>query len=279
MINRQRERKTRLGYYLCMLYKTSEIQQYQTTVPSIIWHPSVAFAHSRAQRTQYPLAYPTRPSAPTPSPNRASIPNRASPPHPPAATSNPPRSPDLPPRAEPAPNAARPTVKSHSPTSTSSTRTPTPVLRSNNPSTPSSPRFDAAKGSERRVVELVATSPDPIVRLTTRNDIEARYKEMRRAVRKGEKVGEESKSVQLTWGVGKADLEHKLRKARRDLDKGYRVAVAVSVKYSRRPSSRQELVAFGDEIANALGEVGRECKEREVSDRLMVLSFRKTSSS
>jgi len=82
--------------------------------------------------------------------------------------------------------------------------------------------------------------------------------------------------VQLTWGVARADLEHKLRKAGRDLDKGYRVVVVVTVKNGRhRPASRQELVAFADEISAALGEVAQEWKEREFTGRSMTLSFRK----
>lgn len=98
---------------------------------------------------------------------------------------------------------------------------------------------------------------------------------MKRALKKGARVGEEPKEVQLTWGVAKADLEHKLRKARRDLDKGYRVIVGVTMKRRHRPSSREELVAFADEISGMLDGVGEEWKEREITDRLMVLSFRK----
>lgn len=126
-----------------------------------------------------------------------------------------------------------------------------------------------------RVIELVASTPEPIVRVTTRSEVEARYREMKRALRKGAKVGEEPKEVQLTWGIAKADLEHKLRKAKRDLERGYRVAVVVTMKKGHRPSNRQELVAFADEISQALCEVGEEWKERGFTERLMVLSFRK----
>jgi translation initiation factor IF-3 len=129
---------------------------------------------------------------------------------------------------------------------------------------------------QRRIIELVASTPKPIVRVTTRSEVEARYREMKRALKKGARVGEEPKEVQLTWGVAKADLEHKLRKARRDLEKGYRVAVVVTVKNGHRPSNRQELVAFADEISATLGEVGEEWKDREFTGRLMNLSFRKT---
>ena len=130
---------------------------------------------------------------------------------------------------------------------------------------------------QRRVVELVAATPEPIVRVTTRSEVEARYREMKRASRAGARVGEAPKEVQLTWGVASADLEHKLRKAGRDLDKGYRVVVVVTVKngHRHRPPSRQELVAFADEIATALSEVAQEWKEREFTGRSMTLSFRK----
>ncbi|KAI9572406.1 hypothetical protein HD554DRAFT_2015090, partial [Boletus coccyginus] len=134
----------------------------------------------------------------------------------------------------------------------------------------------ALAAPQRRIVELVASAPKPIVRVTTRSEIEGRYREMRRALRKGARLGEEPKEVQLTWGVARADLEHKLRKAGRDLEKGYRVVVAVTMKKRHRPSSRQELVAFADEISTTLAEVAEEWKEREITERLMVLSFRKT---
>ncbi|KAG8218271.1 hypothetical protein J3R82DRAFT_3882 [Butyriboletus roseoflavus] len=126
-----------------------------------------------------------------------------------------------------------------------------------------------------RVIELVASTPEPIVRVTTRSEVEARYREMKRALRKGAKVGEEPKEVQLTWGIANADLEHKLRKAKRDLEKGYRVAVVVTMKRRHRPSNQQELVAFADEISAALCEAGEEWKAREFTERLMMLSFRK----
>ncbi|KAF8451009.1 hypothetical protein L210DRAFT_2426953 [Boletus edulis BED1] len=50
----------------------------------------------------------------------------------------------------------------------------------------------------------------------------------------------------------------------------------VPMRNGHRPSSRRELVAFADEIADALARaVGQECKEREMTDRLMILSLRK----
>ncbi|KAH0839553.1 mitochondrial carrier domain-containing protein [Lanmaoa asiatica] len=133
---------------------------------------------------------------------------------------------------------------------------------------------DLLENRQKRVIELVASTPEPIVRVTTRSEVEARYREMKRAARRGAKVGEEPKEVQLTWGVARGDLEHKLRKARRDLEKGYRVVVVVTMKNRHRPSNRQQLVAFADEISGALCEIGKEWKEREFTERLMVLSFR-----
>lgn len=128
-----------------------------------------------------------------------------------------------------------------------------------------------------RIIELVTSTPEPIVRVTTRSEVEARYREMKKALRKGLRVGEEPKEVQLTWGVAKADLEHKLRKTMRDLEKGYRVIVVVTMKNKHRPSNQQELVAFADGISETLCEVGEEWKERKFTERLMVLSFRKTT--
>ncbi|KAF8131197.1 hypothetical protein EV363DRAFT_1217952 [Boletus edulis] len=131
------------------------------------------------------------------------------------------------------------------------------------------------RGRDRPIIELVTSTPNPIVRITTRTEIEARYKDVKRALKEKKSAKVESKEVQLTWGVAPADVAHKMRKARRDLEKGYRVVVAVAMRHGHRPSSRRELVAFGDEIANALAGVGQECKEREMTDRLMVLSFQK----
>ncbi|KAF8450970.1 hypothetical protein L210DRAFT_3521771 [Boletus edulis BED1] len=131
------------------------------------------------------------------------------------------------------------------------------------------------RGRDRPIIELVTSTPNPIVRITTRTEIEARYKDVKRALKEKKSAKVESKEVQLTWGVAPADVAHKMRKARRDLEKGYRVVVAVAMRHGHRPSSRRELVAFADELADALAGVGQECKEREMTDRLMVLSFQK----
>ncbi|KAN0097849.1 hypothetical protein V8E55_002295 [Tylopilus felleus] len=131
------------------------------------------------------------------------------------------------------------------------------------------------RGQPRRVVELVASTPEPVVRLTTRAEIEARYRTMRRAVAAAARTGAEPKEVQLSWGVAPGDVEHKMRKAKKDLEKGYRVAVVVTMKRGQRTSGREALVAFADEIAETLVGVGKECKEREITQRSMILTFRK----
>lgn len=102
--------------------------------------------------------------------------------------------------------------------------------------------------------------------------MEAQYKEMKRALRMGSRVGDAPKVVQFTCGVARADLEHKLRKARRDLEKGYPVAIVVT---KRNAPSQQQLVTFAGEIAEALSDAGKEWKEREFTGRAMTLSFRK----
>ncbi|KAF9224405.1 hypothetical protein BS17DRAFT_72434 [Gyrodon lividus] len=128
---------------------------------------------------------------------------------------------------------------------------------------------------KKDLVELVTSSPEPIVRVVDRKEAFARYKEQKKAQKKGIKSGEAPKEIQLTWGVAKGDLEHKLAKARTQLEKGHRVAVVLAPKKGQTLPTPKEMQTRAHEIAEALQDIGKEWREREVTRTMTVMSFQK----
>lgn len=67
----------------------------------------------------------------------------------------------------------------------------------------------------------------------------------------------DEKEVQFTWGVGIADLEHKLGKAAEVLQGGGRVGIAVSSPKGSKPPSTEEKNAFLAAVKAQLSEGGK----------------------
>ncbi len=143
-----------------------------------------------------------------------------------------------------------------------------PVVRLVNPETgaldpPASLRVILARMNPKtHFLELVTTEPEPIVRLHDRKLLYDREKTKKRV--HASKKAPEEKEVQLTWGVGAADMEFKLRKVRADLADGHRVSLIFAPKKGQvLPGPVQQEKMIADALA-FLGEVGREHKERTV---------------
>ncbi|KIJ70614.1 hypothetical protein HYDPIDRAFT_122644 [Hydnomerulius pinastri MD-312] len=126
-----------------------------------------------------------------------------------------------------------------------------------------------------QLVELVTSTPEPIVRVVDRKEAFARYKEQRKALKKGQKSGEAPKEIQLTWAVASGDLKHKLAKVRSNLEKGYKVDVVLAPKKGQVLPKPKEMEARAVEIAQALGDVGKEWKDREVGKTITIMSFQR----
>jgi len=124
-------------------------------------------------------------------------------------------------------------------------------------------------------IELVSTDPEPIVKVGDRQAMWAQHKELKKKQSQGTRAGTR-KEVQLTWGVAGGDLQHKLGKARKELEKGIRVDVAIAPKRGQKPPSPKDINVLPDEIVAALADVG-ECTARDVQKNVVVMSFKAKS--
>ncbi|KAG1888865.1 hypothetical protein F4604DRAFT_1674474 [Suillus subluteus] len=126
-------------------------------------------------------------------------------------------------------------------------------------------------------VELVTEEPEPIVKIVDRRDSYQKWKEQKKAFRKGVKAGEQ-KEIQITWGVENGDLKHKITKARAELEKGYRVDIVITPRKGQKLPKPDEMAARASEIASMLLDIAKEWKTRDVQKTTTVMSFQKTPS-
>ncbi|KAI0260485.1 hypothetical protein BC834DRAFT_900063 [Gloeopeniophorella convolvens] len=111
-----------------------------------------------------------------------------------------------------------------------------------------------------------ATDGYALVRLINKKDSVAREKEQRLKKAASRRASEE-KEVQFAWNIGPGDLEHKIRKAHQDLERGVRVQLIFARKASggmaRDASTKQEQDALVTRVVEALSDVGKEWRVRE----------------
>lgn len=120
----------------------------------------------------------------------------------------------------------------------------------------------AGMNPKTHFLELMTTEPEPIVKMHDRKLLYDREKTKKRV--HASKKPPEEKEVQLTWGVGAADMEFKLRKVRADLADGHRVNLVFAPKKGQvlpSPAQQEKMIA---EALAFLEEVGKEHKERTV---------------
>lgn len=129
----------------------------------------------------------------------------------------------------------------------------------------------SAKSSVTQYAQLVAppseaTNGYALVKLVDRREAAAREKAQRLQAQASRRASEE-KEIQFAWGIGAADVQHKLRKARQELLRGVRVQLVFARKASgsikRDPSTKAELNALVNQIVEALVDVGREWRIRD----------------
>ncbi|KAF9242933.1 hypothetical protein BU15DRAFT_43459 [Melanogaster broomeanus] len=130
---------------------------------------------------------------------------------------------------------------------------------------------------KKYLVELVASTPEPIVRIVNRREALAKAKELKKARKQSAIKSGEAKEIQLSWSIDKADLGHKLAKARANLEKGYRVTVVLAPKAGQRGPPHKEMQMRAREVAEALVDIGKEWRERELTKGMVIMSFQKHS--
>lgn len=109
-----------------------------------------------------------------------------------------------------------------------------------------------------------ATDGYALVKLVDRREAAAREKTQRLKAQASRRAGEE-KEIQFAWGIGAADVQHKLRKARQEVSRGVRVQLIFARKASGRadPTTKAELNVLVSQVVEALADVGREWRIRD----------------
>lgn len=123
-------------------------------------------------------------------------------------------------------------------------------------------------------VELVTEDPEPVVKIVDRRDSYEKWKEQKKAFRKGVKAGEQ-KEIQVTWGVDAGDLKHKIMKARAELEKGCRVEIVIAPKRGQKLPKPNEMVARANEISSSLQDIAKEWRTRDVQKTITTMSFQR----
>jgi len=113
-----------------------------------------------------------------------------------------------------------------------------------------------------------------LVKLVDRREAAAREKAQRIKAQASRKATSE-KEIQFAWGIGAADVQHKLRKARQELERGVRVQLVFARKASggaeRDSRTRAKQDALVTEVVEALADVGKEWRVRDERRNMMVV--------
>lgn len=119
-----------------------------------------------------------------------------------------------------------------------------------------------------------ATDGYALVKLVDRKEAAAREKTQRIKALASRKATEE-KEIQFAWAVGAADVQHKLRKARQELERGVRVRLVFARKATggpeRDPGTRAKQNALVTQVVEALADIGREWRVRDERRNLVVV--------
>ncbi|EPQ59677.1 hypothetical protein GLOTRDRAFT_34401 [Gloeophyllum trabeum ATCC 11539] len=125
-------------------------------------------------------------------------------------------------------------------------------------------------------LQLVSERPEPIVKLINKEEARRKRVQQRKAQLQNKM---EEKEIQMTWGIASADLEHKLRKVRQELEKGNRVDLVYAPKKGQplpSPAAREQRVK---ETLDLLADIGKEWKPREQTARMIVIYLEKLKKS
>ncbi|KAH9963360.1 hypothetical protein BGW80DRAFT_1231322 [Lactifluus volemus] len=111
-----------------------------------------------------------------------------------------------------------------------------------------------------------ATGGYALVKLIDRKEEAARERAQRLKARESRKANE-AKEIQFAWGIGPADIQHKLRKARQELSRGVRVQLLFARKATggaqRDIGTKTKQNTLVTQVLEALGDVAREWRMRD----------------
>jgi translation initiation factor IF-3 len=119
-----------------------------------------------------------------------------------------------------------------------------------------------------------ATNGYALVKLVDRKEAAAREKTQRIKAQASRRASEE-KEIQFAWSIGAADVQHKLRKARQELERGVRVQLVFARKATggaeRDSGTRAKQNALVEQVVEELTDVAREWRMRDERRNMVVV--------
>ena len=119
-----------------------------------------------------------------------------------------------------------------------------------------------------------ATNGYALVKLIDRREAAAREKTQRLKAQASRKASEE-KEIQFAWSIGAADVQHKLRKARQELERGARVQLVFARKasggFQRDSGTRANQNGLVAQVVEELTDVAREWRIRDERRNMVVV--------
>jgi len=123
---------------------------------------------------------------------------------------------------------------------------------------------------KEQFLQLVSEHPEPIVKLFNTKDVFAKEKERRAKAIAGRRTTIQ-KEIQLTWAVAPGDLEHKLKKVRMELERGYRIDLVYAPKTGAPMANPREMWRRVQETVDSLADIAEEWKPRDISRSITVI--------
>lgn len=123
-------------------------------------------------------------------------------------------------------------------------------------------------------VELVSADPTPIVKIQSKKE---NYEKQKAFQKRQKEVATTRvrKEIQMTWGVEPGDLAHKLKKARKEFDKGNRVDLAFAPKVNQKPPHPDAMAARLNEVLDTLSDIATEWLPRRMEKGVAVMYLQK----
>ena len=127
-------------------------------------------------------------------------------------------------------------------------------------------------------VELVAETPDPIVKVVDTKEAREKYKEAKKRAQAVARA-QVRKEIQVTWGVAAGDLAHKLEKVRQELVGGRKVDLIFASKKGQVVPTKQAMDVRLKGVLENLADVGMEYIPREQRKDMTALHLKPLSRS
>jgi translation initiation factor IF-3 len=128
----------------------------------------------------------------------------------------------------------------------------------------------ASIDSKTHFVELVNEDPQPLVKIKNKTQEYIKMKEWKKR-QKEVAASNIQKEIQMTWGVESGDLAHKLKKVRKELEKGNRVDLVYAPKANQVMPSPVAMENRIKETVEILSDIAKEWAPRRFEKGVAVL--------